>query len=85
MIGSVYVIQIFNSPFDPRITSGRAQACDSIHSGSIVRQGHADALASSTGRNTYLGKTAHLVETPHTVNHFQRAILKIGDFLIVAL
>lgn len=30
----------------------------------------------------YFGKTAHLVETAHTVSHFQRAVLKIGDYLI---
>ena len=29
------------------------------------------------------GKTAQLVETAHTVSHFQRAVLKIGDYLIV--
>ncbi|MGH9591942.1 MAG: plasma-membrane proton-efflux P-type ATPase, partial [Bryobacteraceae bacterium] len=41
------------------------------------------AVVSATGKNTYFGKTAHLVETAHTVTHFQRAVLKIGDFLIV--
>ena len=33
--------------------------------------------------NTYFGKTASLVETAHTVSHFQQAVLKIGDYLIV--
>lgn len=56
---------------------------DAVYSGSIVRQGEADALVYGTGQNTYFGKTAHLVETAHTVSHFQRAVLKIGDFLIV--
>jgi H+-transporting ATPase len=55
---------------------------DAVYSGSIVKQGEADALAYGTGANTYFGKTAHLVETAHTVSHFQRAVLKIGDFLI---
>jgi H+-transporting ATPase len=55
---------------------------DAVYSGSIVRQGEADALVYGTGANTYFGKTAHLVETAHTVSHFQRAVLKIGDFLI---
>jgi H+-transporting ATPase len=54
-----------------------------VYSGSIVRQGEADGLVFATGANTYFGKTAHLVETAHTVSHFQRAVLKIGDFLIV--
>lgn len=56
---------------------------DQVYSGSIVKQGEADALVYGTGSNTYFGKTAHLVETAHTVSHFQRAVLKIGDFLIV--
>ena len=54
-----------------------------VYSGSIVKQGEADALVFGTGSNTYFGKTARLVETAHTVSHFQRAVLKIGDFLIV--
>jgi H+-transporting ATPase len=56
---------------------------DPVYSGSIIKQGEADALVYATGQNTYFGKTAHLVETAHTVSHFQRAVLKIGDFLIV--
>jgi H+-transporting ATPase len=56
---------------------------DAVYSGSILKQGEADALVYATGGNTYFGKTAHLVETAHTVSHFQRAVLKIGDYLIV--
>jgi H+-transporting ATPase len=56
---------------------------DQVYSGSIVKQGEADAFVYGTGPNTYFGKTARLVETAHTVSHFQRAVLKIGDFLIV--
>ena len=37
----------------------------------------------ATGANTYFGKTAELVESAHTVSHFQRAVLKIGDYLII--
>ena len=56
---------------------------DAVYSGSIIKQGEADTLVYATGLNTYFGKTAHLVETAHTVSHFQRAVMKIGDFLIV--
>jgi H+-transporting ATPase len=56
---------------------------EAVYSGSIVKQGEADSLVYATGGNTYFGKTAHLVETAHVVSHFQRAVLKIGDFLIV--
>ncbi len=56
---------------------------DVVYSGSIVKQGEAEALVFGTGQNTYFGKTARLVESAQTISHFQRAILKIGDFLIV--
>ena len=37
----------------------------------------------ATGANTYFGKTAQLVQAAHTVSHFQRAVLKIGNYLII--
>jgi H+-transporting ATPase len=55
---------------------------EAVYSGSIVRQGGTDALVYGTGQNTYFGKTAQLVQEAHTVSHFQRAVLKIGDYLI---
>jgi len=56
---------------------------DPVFSGSILRIGEAEALVYATGQRTYLGRTARLVESAHTVSHFQRAVLKIGDFLIL--
>lgn len=56
---------------------------ENVFSGSILKQGEIDALVYGTGQNTYFGKTAQLVKSAHTVSHFQRAVLKIGDFLIV--
>jgi H+-transporting ATPase len=56
---------------------------DAVFSGSIMRQGETDAMVYATGENTYFGKTAQLVEQAHTVSHFQRAVLKIGNYLIV--
>jgi H+-transporting ATPase len=56
---------------------------ETVYSGSIIKQGEIDALVYGTGGNTYFGRTAHLVETTHTASHFQKAVLKIGDFLIV--
>jgi H+-transporting ATPase len=56
---------------------------ETIYSGSIIRQGEIDGLVYGTGQNTYFGKTAELVQEAHTVSHFQRAVLKIGDYLIV--
>ncbi|OPY65748.1 MAG: Calcium-transporting ATPase 1 [Syntrophorhabdaceae bacterium PtaU1.Bin034] len=56
---------------------------ETVYSGSIIRQGEIDALVYGTAQNTYFGKTAQLVQEAHTVSHFQRAVLKIGDYLIV--
>ena len=55
---------------------------EGIYSGSIIKQGEIDALVTATGKNTYFGKTAELVKGAHTVSHFQRAVLNIGDYLI---
>src|SRR5271169_3468123 len=56
---------------------------ETVFSGSIVRQGEIDAMVYATGPNTYFGKTAELVQEAHTVSHFQRAVLKIGNYLII--
>ena len=56
---------------------------EAVFSGSIMRQGEIDAMVYATGTRTYFGKTAELVQQAHTVSHFQRAVLKIGDYLIV--
>lgn len=52
-------------------------------SGSIVRQGEMTALVYATGMNTYFGHTARLVESAKTQSHFQKAVVKIGDYLII--
>ena len=56
---------------------------EAIFSGSIIRQGEIDAMVYSTGANTYFGKTVELVEEANTVSHFQKAVLKIGNYLIL--
>ena len=56
---------------------------DAVFSGSIVSQGEIGALVYATGTRTYFGKTAELVADAHTVSHFQRAVLKIGNYLII--
>ena len=55
---------------------------EAIFSGSIMRQGETEALVYATGANTYFGRTARLVQETHTDSHFQRAVLKIGNYLI---
>lgn len=56
---------------------------DQAYSGSIAKQGEMTGVVTATGMNTYFGKTANLVEQARTVSHFQRAVLRIGNFLIM--
>ena len=56
---------------------------DAVFSGSIVRRGQSSALVYGTGTHTYFGKTATLVQEAHTASHFQKAVLKIGNYLII--
>jgi len=56
---------------------------EAVFSGSIVRQGEIGALVYATGTDTYFGNTARLVQDAPSVSHFQRAVLKIGTYLIV--
>jgi H+-transporting ATPase len=52
------------------------------YASSIVRQGEMNALVVNTGVRTFFGKTTKLVEEAKTRSHFQKAIVKIGDYLI---
>jgi H+-transporting ATPase len=56
---------------------------EAVFSGSIIRRGEIGALVYATGAKTYFGKTAQLVQEAHSVSHFQRAVLKIGNYLII--
>ena len=56
---------------------------EAVFSGSIIRQGEIDAMVYATAANTFFGKTAQLVQEAHSTSHFQRAVLKIGDYLII--
>ncbi len=56
---------------------------DVVYSGSVIKQGEIDAVVTAIGTKTFFGKTAHLVESTHSTSHFQKAVLKIGNFLIV--
>ncbi len=56
---------------------------DVSYSGSVIRQGEMDGVVVSTGMKTYFGRTTRLVEEAKTRSHFQKAVVKIGDYLIV--
>ncbi|MBX6421640.1 MAG: plasma-membrane proton-efflux P-type ATPase [Nevskia sp.] len=60
------------------------KAGDLAYSGSVAKLGEMKAVVSATGMNTYFGKTARLVQSAGTVSHFQRAVLRIGNFLILS-
>lgn len=53
-----------------------------VYSSSIIKQGEMNAVVTKTGMNTYFGRTTRLVEQADTRSHFQKAIVKIGDYLI---
>ena len=53
-----------------------------MFSGSIFAKAKS-ALGLWHRHNTYFGRTAEFVQEAHTVSHFQRAVLKIGDYLII--
>jgi H+-transporting ATPase len=52
------------------------------YASSIIKQGEMNALVVNTGSRTFFGKTTKLVEQAKTPSHFQKAISKIGDYLI---
>jgi H+-transporting ATPase len=55
---------------------------DDVYSGSVIHRGEADAEVTATGMSTLFGKTAGLVAQVQEKSHFQKAVLKIGDYLI---
>jgi H+-transporting ATPase len=59
------------------------KAGDTVYSGSIARQGEMDAKVTTTGDNTFFGKTARLVQVKSPKSHFQAAVERIGNYLIV--
>jgi len=58
-------------------------AADVAYASSTVQQGEMNGLVVTTGMSTYFGRTAKLVEEAEKRSHFQRAVIKIGDYLIV--
>ena len=49
----------------------------------IINKGEMDALVIATGMDTYFGKTAKLIQKIAEPSHFQKAIVRIGDYLII--
>jgi len=55
---------------------------DLAYSGSLIHRGESNGLVITTGSKTFFGKTAQLVQKGKTVSHFQKALKKIGNYLI---
>lgn len=54
------------------------------YSSTVVKEGEMIAVACATGGKTFFGRTAKLVESAGAVSHFQQAVIRIGNFLIVS-
>ncbi|MBS2548428.1 HAD-IC family P-type ATPase [Catenulispora sp. NL8] len=76
-------IEVDQSALTGESLSATCRPGAAVFSGSIIRRGEIGALVYATGTGTYFGKTAELVQDAHTVSHFQKAVLKIGNYLIV--
>ncbi len=61
------------------VTKNPGEVC---YSGSVAKRGEMLALVAQTGAGTFFGRTAALVEQAGAPSHFQRAVLRIGDYLI---
>ncbi|HUY82578.1 MAG TPA: plasma-membrane proton-efflux P-type ATPase [Acidobacteriaceae bacterium] len=76
-------VQVDESALTGESLPATRKAGEAVFSGSILRKGEIDAMVYATGANTYFGKTVQLVAEAHTVSHFQKSVLKIGNYLIV--
>jgi H+-transporting ATPase len=56
---------------------------DLSYSGSIIKQGEMDAYVVATGIATFFGRTTKLVAEAKTGSHFQKAVIRIGNYLIL--
>ncbi|MFO8100967.1 MAG: plasma-membrane proton-efflux P-type ATPase [Dehalococcoidia bacterium] len=57
---------------------------DAAYSSTTVKQGDGRAVVTATGRNTRFARAVELMETAQERSHFQRAVLRIGYFLMAS-
>ncbi len=58
-------------------------AGDVAFSGSIAKQGDMQGVVTAVGNATFFGRTAKLVASAGGMSHSQKAVVQIGDFLIL--
>src|SRR5271157_4258999 len=56
---------------------------DVAYSGSIAKQGDMQGAVTAIGNATFFGRTAKLVASAGAKSHSQKAVVQIGDFLIL--
>ncbi|ARE38623.1 Lead, cadmium, zinc and mercury transporting ATPase [Rhodovulum sp. P5] len=56
---------------------------DTAYSGAVVKLGEMEGEVTATGMQTYFGRTAALVQSADHPSHFQQAVMRIGNFLII--
>ena len=61
------------------------KAGDELYANAIIKQGEMTAKVTTTGKNTYFGKTVGLVAKAQLEerSHFQKMVIKVGNFLIL--
>jgi len=57
---------------------------DIAYSGTVAKKGEMTGVVTHTGMKTFFGRTAQLVASATTKSHFQEAVIKIGNFLIIS-
>ncbi|MFX1444631.1 MAG: plasma-membrane proton-efflux P-type ATPase [Promethearchaeota archaeon] len=84
-------IKLFEGEFltlDESVLTGESlpvdkKASDIAYEGAIVKKGEMNGVVVGTATNTFFGKTTSLVSEAKTRSHFQKAVVKIGNYLII--
>ena len=76
-------LQIDRSALTGESRAADVTAGDTIHAGSIVRQGEATGSVVATGARTYFGRTTHLVQIAHPKLHVEQVVTRVVRWLLV--
>ncbi len=57
---------------------------ETVHSGTVIKQGDAKLVVIATGEDTKFARTVELVATAKRASHFQKAVLRMGYSLMAA-